>query len=61
MAGLQTVLYSLAAQLYPVSIRVTGVGAAGTVVNCASLLAPPVPGCTCAGCCRCASSTGTRA
>jgi AAHS family 4-hydroxybenzoate transporter-like MFS transporter len=31
MAGLQTVLYSLAAQLYPVSIRATGVGAAGTL------------------------------
>jgi len=39
MAGLQTVLYSLAAQLYPVSIRATGVGAAGTVGRLGAILA----------------------
>jgi MFS transporter, AAHS family, 4-hydroxybenzoate transporter len=39
MAGLQTVLYSLAAQLYPASIRATGVGAAGTVGRLGAILA----------------------
>lgn len=38
-AGLQTVLYSLAAQLYPVNIRATGVGAAGTVGRAGAILA----------------------
>lgn len=39
MAGLQAVLYSLCAQLYPVSIKATGVGAAGTVGRLGAILA----------------------
>jgi AAHS family 4-hydroxybenzoate transporter-like MFS transporter len=39
MGGLQTVVYPLAAQLYPVSIRATGVGAAGTVGRLGAILA----------------------
>lgn len=39
MAGMQTILYSLAAQLYPVKIKATGVGAAGTVGRLGAIIA----------------------
>jgi AAHS family 4-hydroxybenzoate transporter-like MFS transporter len=38
-AGLQTIFYSLAAQLYPVHVRATGVGAAGTMGRSGAILA----------------------
>lgn len=38
-AGLQTVLYNLASQLYPVSVRATGVGLAGTVGRAGAITA----------------------
>lgn len=39
MAGLQAVLYSLCAQLYPVSIKGVGVGMAGTIGRAGAILA----------------------